>query len=187
MQQAWSYTLRSKLVNRADKTLGYIREVKGDRLCVFISHKKEDQHIAIELGEFLTKTMNVDIYLDIYDPELQEAVSVENDAKIVKSIVDGLKLSDILLCIISDKTKLSWWVPYEIGMADNLGVKIASIRTKEVDDFPSFLKIKKTLNNISELVEFVLKSGKYGALFYTEKQKKSIYQNELGHISRYFD
>ena len=174
-------------MNRADKSLGYIRAVKSDRPCVFISHKKEDQHIAIELGEFLMKTMNVDIYLDIYDPEIQEAVSVENDAKIVESIAEGLKVSNILLCVISDKTKLSWWVPYEIGMADNLGLKIASIKTKEIDDFPSFLKTKKTLNNISEVVEFILKNGRYGSLFYMDKQRESVCQHDLGHLDRYFD
>ena len=174
-------------MNRADKSLGYVRKVKNDRPCVFISHKNEDQHIAIELGEFLMKTMNVDIYLDIYDLELQEAVSVDNDAKIVESIVEGLKISDILLCVISDKTKLSWWVPYEIGMADNLGIRIASIKTKEIDEFPSFLKTKKTLNNISDVVEFILNNGRYGALFYTDKQRERICQKDLGHLNRYFD
>ena len=167
--------------------MGYIREVKGDKPCVFISYKKEDQNIAIELGNFLNQKMNVDIYLDIFDPELQEAVSVENDAKIVPSITAGLKLSDILLCVISDKTKLSWWVPYEIGVADNSGLKIASIKTKGIDDFPSFLKTKMTLNNLSELVEFLLKSEKYGALFYTEQRRDSICQNEIGCLNRYFD
>lgn len=174
-------------MNRADRKLGYIREVKCDRPCVFISHKIEDQHIAIELGDFLTQKMNVDIYLDVFDINLQEAISVENDAKIVDSITTGLKLSDILLCVISDKTKLSWWVPYEIGIADNSGLKIASIRTKEINDFPSFLKTKKTLNNLSELVEFILKNGKYGAFFYSEQHKNSICQDEIGSLDRYFD
>ena len=174
-------------MNKADKTLGFIRNVKSDKPCIFISHKKEDQHIAIELGNFLTTKMNVDIYLDIFDPELQEAVSVENDAKIVDSITSGLKLSDILLCVISDKTKLSWWVPYEIGVADNLGLKIASIRTKEIDEFPSFLKTKQTLDNLSELVEFILKNGKYGAFFYSDQRKNIICQKEVGSLKRYFD
>ena len=60
---------------------------------------------------------------------------MENDAKIVASVINGPKLSQILLCIISDKTRLSWWVPYEIGMADNAGIKIAPIKTKNIDDF----------------------------------------------------
>ena len=174
-------------MNRADTRLGYIRMLKGDKPCIFISHKKEDQHIAIELGDFLTKKLDVDIYLDIFDAELQEAVSVENDAKIVDSITNGLKLSDILLCVISDKTRLSWWVPYEIGIAENSGLKIASIRTKEIDDFPSFLKTKRTISNLSELIEFVLKCGKYGSLFYSEKRRNNICQGDVGCLNKYFD
>lgn len=174
-------------MNRADEKLGFIRFVKGSKPCVFISHKKEDQQIAIELGDFLTTKLNVDIYLDIFDSELQEAVSVENDAKIVDSIINGLKISDILLCIISDKTKLSWWVPYEIGVADNSGLKIASIRTKSIDDFPSFLKTKTTINDLSELIEFILKNGKYGSLLYSEQQKNNIRQGDIGCLDKYFD
>lgn len=174
-------------MNKADSSLGYIREVKGDKTCVFISHKKEDQHIAIELGKFLTEQMDVDIYLDIFDPQLQEAVSVENDAKIVESIATGLKLSQVLLCIISDKTRLSWWVPYEIGMADSTGINIASIRTKEIDDFPSFLKTKRTLNSLSELIEFILKNEKYGSFFYSDERRDSLRQGEVGCLNQYFE
>ena len=174
-------------MNRADKTLGYIRTIKNDKSCIFISHKKEDQHIAIELGKFLTENLNVDIYLDIFDVELQEAVSVENDAKIVSSIKEGINLSNILLCIVSDKTKLSWWVPYEIGLADNSGIKIASIKTKEIDDFPSFLKTQETVNNLSKLIELVLKNGKYSSIFYSDEQTMKIRQQEMGTLEEYFD
>jgi len=174
-------------MNKADNSLGYIREVKGDKPCVFISHKKEDQHIAIELGKFLTEQMDVDIYLDIFDTQLQEAVSAENDAKIVASISTGLKLSQVLLCIISDKTKLSWWVPYEIGMADSTGIKIASIRTKEIDDFPSFLKTKKTLNSLSELIEFILKNKPLGLFLYSNQQRDTLRQGNVGRLNQYFE
>lgn len=174
-------------MNKADTSLGFIREVKEDKICVFISHKKEDQHIAVELGNFLTEQLGVDIYLDVFDPELKEAVSVENDAKIVASITSGLKLSQILLCVISDKTRLSWWVPYEIGMADNAGIKIASIKTKDIDDFPSFLKTKMTLNNLNELIEFILKNGKYGSIFYSDQQMDSFRQRNTGSLNQYFE
>ena len=174
-------------MNRANRDLGFIRKIDNDKPCVFISHKKEDQKIAIELGEFLTHYLKVDIYLDVFDVELQEAVSVENDVKIVDSIVEGIKLSKILLCIISDKTKLSWWVPYEIGVADNSGLEIASIRTNTIDDFPSFLKTKTTINDISGLIEFILRNGRYGSVFYSEEHKNSILEGDLGNLERYFD
>jgi len=174
-------------MNKADTSLGFVREVKRDKVCVFISHKKEDQHIAVELGKFMSEQLNVDIYLDIFDPELKEAVSVENDAKIVASITNGLKLSQILLCVISDKTRLSWWVPYEIGMADNAGITIASIRTKEIDDFPSFLRTKRTLNNLNELIEFILKNGKYGSLFYSDQRRDELRQRKTDSLNQFFE
>ena len=51
--------------------------------CVFISHKKEDEKTAKAIGDYLIQQVGVDIYLDLYDLELKEAVSVENDKKIV--------------------------------------------------------------------------------------------------------
>ena len=174
-------------MNKADSSLGFFRKIQSDKVCVFISHKKEDQDIAIELGKYLTEQLDVDIYLDLFDPELREAVSVENDSKIVASIINGLKLSQVLLCIITDKTRLSWWVPYEIGMADNAGVKIASIKTKNIDDFPSFLKTKTALNNLTELTEFILKNGKYGSAFYSDQHRDSLLQRKTGSLNQYFE
>ena len=174
-------------MNRADKENGLFRLIKNKRTCVFISYKKEDQNIAILLGEFLTTKLNVDIYLDIFDVSLQEAVSVDNDKKIVESIKEGLSCSNILLCIISDNTKLSWWVPYEIGLADNIGLQIASIKTKAIDDFPSFLKTQKTINDFSELVKFILNNGRYGSLFYSNEKLNNILQDGIGKLNEYFD
>ena len=92
-----------------------------------------------------------------------------------------------MLCIISDKTRLSWWVPYEIGVADNLGIRIASIKTKDIDDFPSFLKTKVTLNNLSELIELISKSKRYGVLFYSEESLDSVRQGDVGCLNKYFE
>lgn len=47
--------IRNELMNRADRKMGYVRKIKNDRRCVFISHKKEDQHIALELENLLWK------------------------------------------------------------------------------------------------------------------------------------
>lgn len=174
-------------MNKALKEYGYLRRLDTDKSCVFLSHKKEDQAIAEELGNFLMKKMDVDIYLDIYDPILQEAVSVENDAKIVASITKGLKMSDILLCIVSDKTRLSWWVPYEIGVADHAGLKIASIRTKFINDFPSFLKTKQTIDQLSDLVSFISKNCKHSYLHYNEQWKPSVGPNDFGRLKNFFD
>ena len=68
------------------------------------------------------------------------------------SINDGLSVSTHLLCLISEKTRLSWWVPYEIGIASSKKMPIASLKLKSIDDVPSFLKTETVLNNIPEFL-----------------------------------
>ena len=51
--------------------------------CVFISHKKEDEEAANTIGNYLIENVGVSIYLDTEDCVLQEAVSTENDQKII--------------------------------------------------------------------------------------------------------
>ena len=140
----------------------------GKKRCVFISHKKEDQDAAIAIGSYLTDTVGVNIYLDTQDCVLEEAVSLENDQQIVESIKRGLACSSDLLCIISDKTKLSWWVPYEIGFADKQSIDIAVLKLKDIEDIPSYLKIKKILLNTEDFLQYISQLGPYGSIMAKE-------------------
>lgn len=124
------------------------------KTCVFISHKKEDEEAAIQIGQYLTDIAGVNIYLDTNDCELKEAVSTDNDQNIVDSIKTGLQYSTHLLCLISDKTKLSWWVPYEIGFSENKGINITSLKLKDVEDIPSYLKVKKVIFNKDDFIKY---------------------------------
>lgn len=72
-------------MNKADSSLGFFRKIQSDKVCVFISHKKEDQDIAIELGKYLTEQLDVDIYLDLFDSELREAtIGIGNSSVTIK-------------------------------------------------------------------------------------------------------
>lgn len=141
---------------------------KGNNRCVFISHKKEDEKAAIAIETYLTDIVVVDIYLDTKDCILREAVSTENDQKTVESIKRGLTCSSHLLCLISDKTKLSWWVPYEIGFADKQKMDIATLKLKDVEDIPSYLKIKKTQFDIEDFLQYISRLGPYGSIMAKE-------------------
>lgn len=158
---------------------------KGEK-CVFISHKKDDEAAAIAIGSYLTDTVGVNIYLDTQDCILQEAVSTENDRKIVESIQAGLICSTHLLCLISDKTQLSWWVPYEIGFADNENLNIAILKLKDVEDIPSFLKIKRTISNTEDFLWYASEMGPYGSLF-TEKYYAHFSKCDNQVLSKYVD
>ena len=95
----------AELIKSGDNPLynqyGYI---KTD-ICIFISHKDEDTEAAIELGNHIMQDFGYDIYLDIYDEELQEADRNNDIEGIVKRIKEGLRYATHLLCIISEKSK----------------------------------------------------------------------------------
>lgn len=160
-------------------------ERKAEQKCVFISHKKEDSTAAVVIGTYLM-SLGINIYLDQNDMLLQEAVSQDNDQKIVSSIKRGLSVSTHLLCLISDKTKLSWWVPYEIGTAESQDVIITSLKLKGIDDLPSFLKIQPVLYNMEEFAVYAHQLTRYGGVF-TKDKPVEITQENKDLLSPYLD
>lgn len=123
--------------------------------CIFLSHKHEDKEAAEEIAEYIMKNADIDIYLDKYDDDLQRAVRNGDEKAIVKHIERGISKSTHVLCLISEQTKNSWWVPYEIGYAKKSSLKIASLKLKTVKDIPSFLKIEKIINGTSSLGKYL--------------------------------
>lgn len=137
--------------------------------CVFISYKSEDFEFANAINDYLNNVANINTYFDNNDDLLKKATKNSNDELIVKSIKKGLECSSHLLCLISEKTNLSWWVPFEIGIADAKEKGIASLKIKNIEDVPSFLKVKKVLYNKDDFLHFISGIDKYGTLFANKK------------------
>lgn len=101
---------------------------------VFISHKSEDINRANTFAQHLEE-MGFEIYFDAYDPEI---VITEDRAQYIQ---EQIETSTDLLVIITEHTKLSWWVPFEIGLSTANDVRIASILDSDARIFlPSFLR-----------------------------------------------
>ena len=62
------------------------------------------------------------------------------------------------MCIISRATKLSWWVPYEIGYGKKNGNEISTLPLKELpaNEYPSYLKITRQLTGIKSLNDYLV-------------------------------
>ena len=106
---------------------------------VFISHKGEDTGIAESVGDALQRS-GLSGYLDRWDP------AVEGDSPeleiYLRSIIRETKA---ILAIVTENTPLSWWVPFEIGVARETASQIATF--VEINTFsttrielPSYLK-----------------------------------------------
>ena len=100
---------------------------------VFISHKSEDMELADECANIL-KEKGFDIYLDKYDPYINES---QDRAKRIESKIDS---STDLLVIITENTKSSWWVPFEIGLSTAKDIRIVSLVFENAPKLPSFIR-----------------------------------------------
>ena len=106
---------------------------------VFISHKGEDIRIAESVGDALQHS-GLSGYLDRWDP------AVEGDSPeleiYLRSIIRETKT---ILAIVTENTPLSWWVPFEIGVARETASQIATFlevnrQSRVKIELPSYLK-----------------------------------------------
>ena len=117
---------------------------------VFISHKGEDIRIAESVGEALHRS-GLSGYLDRWDP------SVEGDSPELEDYLRRIiRETKTILAIVTENTPLSWWVPFEIGVARETNSQIATFL--EINrlsaarvELPSYLKKWPILASTSNL------------------------------------
>lgn len=141
----------------------------SSKVCVFISHKSSDMDAAEAVAKYLMAN-NIDVYLDKMDIDLQNKTKEMDAQGIVDSINKALKCSTHILVLVSDQTKESWWVPYEVGYSKKGKKKIASaLLVGYVDGFPDYLKIEETIKSPDEFKLYAQKlkrkDAPYGTLF----------------------
>lgn len=121
---------------------------------IFISHKSEDSNKATWISEFL-KSRGISVYLDVLDDDL-----FGNGEELTNHLRGRLNECTHLLAIITNYTKFSWWVPFEIGLATEKEYPISSYISffdkKEIPDYLwkwPVLESEKDLNNYITLLK----------------------------------
>jgi hypothetical protein len=79
---------------------------------VFVSHQKADSEIALAVAARLRVHHQIDSYLDVIDTNL--ALSGESLGEYLRAEMGKCTQ---LIAVVSASTKISWWVPWEIGIA----------------------------------------------------------------------
>jgi hypothetical protein len=129
-------------------------QVRHSKPCIFLSHKSEDKPAVKDIAKYIGEA-GVDYYLDIEDPDLQKAERGEDHVKITEFIELGINRSSHVLSLISNTTKDSWWVPFEIGYAKKGEKGLALLPLKDVAYIPSYIQILRELNGIKQLNEYL--------------------------------
>jgi hypothetical protein len=111
------------------------------RPCVFISYRLVDSEVAEHIAKFLMETADCDVYFSNDDAKLMYALDAANDLKIVQAIDAGIAEATHLLGIISNRTRGSWWVPYEFGACRTRKIEVALLLLEDVSELPSYMRI----------------------------------------------
>src|SRR5436190_2031603 len=95
---------------------GLLKKATPEGPSIFLSHIRGDREMVKKYGEYI-KERGIDIYLDVYDKELQKAEADGNHGKVTEFIEAGIRTCTDVMIFLSNATRTSWWVPYEIGYA----------------------------------------------------------------------
>ena len=152
-------------------------EYKKNRTCIFISHKKEDANEAKELADYIIDS-GIDIYFDENNPTLNNPEKNTDPIIVTNEINKALDRSTHMICVISEKTKESWWVPYEIGYAwNNNGFtnnNMAILLIKSINKLPEYLFLTEKIDSITRLKSYLKKVSNMTQLLNEDNSFKSF-------------
>ena len=142
---------------------------------IFVSHYNEDSELARKIASWI-RNFGMTAFLDVDDPDLPP----EDGADLAGYIKRVINESHGLVVVTSNKTVNSWWVPYEIGVADQKDLVLATYILDKVE-LPSYLQKWPMLSNKENLgcwcEELKSRGDKTLASFYEslEQNHPSIY------------
>jgi hypothetical protein len=113
---------------------------------VFISHKNEDSAGATALCNRL-KANGVDSYVDVLDPDAKDGPDLADYLR------EKLKICHGLVAVVTAKTNSSWWVPWEIGVASERDMPLATF-SYDQSDIPSYLKKWPYLTRLEHIDQY---------------------------------
>lgn len=111
---------------------------------VFISHKGTDSYLAGAVALRVQKN-GLSTYLDVIDDAL-----IKDGPDLSDHIRARMSECDKLIAVVSDATKHSWWVPWEIGVGAERDFRMASYSEKNVG-LPSFLRKWLELHSATDI------------------------------------
>ena len=115
---------------------------------VFISHKQEDSYTANKIANEL-KAINVPYYLDILDHSI-----TRNGKELTDHIKRKLNDCTDIIVVMSESTRYSQWVPFEVGMSAQNDMPTATFLQENVS-LPDFLVYWPRLKKPSDIRKYI--------------------------------
>ena len=116
---------------------------------IFISHKQEDDAVARRLDQEF-RYHNVDTYLDL----INDTILKDGEA-LTKHIRESLNTCTDIIVVMSEKTRLSQWVPFEVGMSTQKDMPTVTFMVDDVK-LPEFLDYWPRLTQFSDVEKYLI-------------------------------
>lgn len=115
---------------------------------IFISHKLEDRQTALLIAKELD-SLKVAYYLDSIDSTI-----LKSGKNLTDHIKNSLNDCTDIVVIMSESTKYSQWVPFEVGMSAQNDMPTATYLKEDII-LPEFLEYWPRLKNINDIRTYV--------------------------------
>lgn len=151
---------------------------------IFISHKEVDSRLAKKVADRV-KENGFRFYLDLIDDAL-----LKDGPDLSDHLLNRMSECQQLIAVVSPSTKMSWWVPWEIGVGSEKGFRMASYSESYVE-LPSYLKKWPTLHSDSDIDLYCKYSSEISMTLasrtrtiLTEERQKTILKEEASNFHR---
>lgn len=134
---------------------------------IFISHKNEDSVIAKRL-DFEFKRHGINTYLDVIDEQISN-----NGKSLTEHIKNAMNECSDIIVVMSEKTRNSQWVPFEVGMSAQRDMPTVTFLVENVK-LHEFLEYWSRLKDYSDVEKFISAKKK------TENRKHMIFESVAG-------
>lgn len=124
---------------------------------VFISHKNADAFLARRVAERVQRN-GLSTYLDDIDDAL-----LKDGPELADHLLRRMSECQQLIAVVSNSTKESWWVPWEIGVGSEKGFRMASYAESNVQ-LPSYLAKWPALRSDSDIDKYCIFSKEFNTL-----------------------
>ena len=115
---------------------------------IFISHKQEDSYTANKIANEL-KAMNIPYYLDVLDFS-----TTGSGKELTDHIKQNLNDCTDIIVVMSEHTRYSQWVPFEVGMSAQNDMPTATFLQENVS-LPDFLAYWPRLKQPSDIRKYI--------------------------------
>ena len=126
------------------------RTVEYSQYDTFISHKGDDTALAESVGDILYEG-GLCAYLDKWDSRADG-----DSPELETHLREVIRKTPSIVAVVTERTPLSWWVPFELGVARETESQIATFLSVDENStdvllLPSYLKIWPILTSRQEL------------------------------------